>query len=155
MIDSKFGRQHGTYIPVSNALLKKTFARTSTQSPLIRSTSMPNNPNNDNSKAPDARNTTVSINSTNLRSKRELSEMTTTLPHGDGITKVPDSILSTSKPIADEANAQFEQNEINSSESTKRNVDSKENVENITYPSFHVTYWMFYPYSQVCIHMNQ
>lgn len=89
------------------------------------------------------KNTTGVPNATNARNKRDLAEMTTSLPAENDFTKIPDSIKILSNDID-------ERNETNINES-ERHSDGMGNADNITYPSFHVTYWMFYPYSQVCL----
>lgn len=133
LIDSRIEKRHGTYIPVSNELLRKKFARTS--SPLV------NKELYEKTDAADDKNTTGMPNATNVRNKRDLPEMTTSLPADNDFTKIPESIKTLSNEID-------ERNESNIDEQ-KRSSDSKDNSDNITYPSFHVTYWMFYPYSQV------
>lgn len=129
LIDSQIEKRHGTYIPVSIELLRKKFARSSL--PLVNKAD-----------AIDDKNTTGMPNATNVRYRRDLHEITTSLPARNDFTKISDSIKILSNEID-------ERNETKINE-PKRNSDGRENVDNITYPSFHVTYWMFYPYSQVC-----
>lgn len=110
--------------------------------------------------APDDKNTTTVTNNTttatttiNQRQKRELSDLTTTSPAssvGGDITSSPDPTQGI--PTFNVNGTMSERNETNDNETIKRTTDSKETTdEDTTYPSFHVTYWMFYPYSQVRI----
>lgn len=132
LIDSRIEKRHGTYIPVSNELLRKKFART--LSPIATKALY------EKTDAPDDKSTTGMPNATNVRNKRDLLEMTTSLPSGNDSMRTPDT-----KILSNEID---QQNETIINE-PKRSADGKENADNITYPSFHVTYWMFYPYSQV------
>lgn len=150
LIDSKIGRHQATYIPVSNPLLKSTFTRTKVRSVVSRSGPESNQYQFERAAVPDDKNTTT--NSTNLRHKRELQESTTDTPMDD-VTKTTESMPSTSQTIANELNETVQLDETyDTSDSLPQPTDST--ADNL-YPSFHVTYWMFYPYSQVNKLLNQ
>lgn len=64
----------------------------------------------------------------------------------DDTAKTTESMPSTAQTMSNEANENVQQNETHdASDSVAKPTDSSDNL----YPSFHVTYWMFYPYSQV------
>lgn len=158
LIDSKIGRHQATYIPVSNSLLKNTFTPTKIQSAAPRPV-----PISKRFTAPDDKNTTLNA----TRHKRELQETFTTT--SNTITNVtgPVSITTTTAsiitPLEDvtkptESNTMQPMSNETSNETIAQNenYDSNETVKSTelpiksnSYPSFHVTYWMFYPYSQV------
>lgn len=94
--------------------------------------------------APDDQNTTYSQNVTSLRHKRELIDSTAT-SSVDDLIRTTESIPSTIQTIVNELNETIRSNETSDSNGS----DSKETSSNSFYPRFHVTYWMFYPYSQV------
>lgn len=92
--------------------------------------------------APDDNDTTLNA----TRKKRELQQETTTVTQLDmDVTKTTE-LPNISHTIANESNEIDEQIEMNASIETTRPTDSSTNN---SYPNFHVTYWMFYPYSQV------
>lgn len=151
LIDSKIGRHQATYIPVSNPLLKSTFTRTKKLSIASRPVSLSSKFQFERTAVPDDKNTTT-INATSLRLKRDVQESTTTItattPLDDG-TKTTESMPSTSQTISNELNESVEQqNETYDSNEPSAAKPTDSSSDNL-YPSFHVTYWMFYPYSQV------
>lgn len=145
LIDSKIGRHQATYIPVSNPLLKTTFTRTKPLSVVSRPMVTSNKFQFDRTAVPDD-NKNTTVNATNPRHKRELQESTTAIPMDDG-TKTTESMPNTSQTIDNNLNETVQQNETyDANDSVPKPIDTS--TENL-YPSFHVTYWMFYPYSQV------
>ncbi|XP_031622573.1 uncharacterized protein LOC116340290 [Contarinia nasturtii] len=157
LIDSKIGRHQATYIPVSNSLLKHTFTQTKIQSAVPRPVSI-----SKRFGAPDDKN--VTLNAT--RHKRESQETLTTISTStsstitnatgtatittiitqlDEVTKATES--STMQTMSNESsNETVELNENYDSNETVKSTDLP--IKSSSYPSFHVTYWMFYPYSQ-------
>lgn len=123
---------------MSNSLLKSSFSRTNAPSvAAARPISLSKRLLLERTVTPDDKNTTS--NATSVRQKRELTESTTLTPTED-TTKTTESPNITQSIV----------NELN--ESVERNETFDQNTEspsNDSYPSFHVTYWMFYPYSQV------
>lgn len=104
----------------------------------------------DRTTAPDDKNASIIINATNLRHKRELQDVTTVM---DDVTKTTESTSTMSSTLFNESNEAADYNEtytINNPDANPNfNLGSKETTTDTTYPTFHVTYWMFYPYSQV------
>lgn len=148
LIDSRIGRHQATYIPVSNPLLKNSFTRAQTPTAAPRPVSLFNRFLHERpsaaaatvtATAPDEKNTTLTQNITSLRYKRDLLDSTTTTP-GDDPVRTTESTPSTSQTIV---------NESNNETSDSNGSDSKETASDGSHPRFHVTYWMFYPYSQV------
>lgn len=95
--------------------------------------------------APDDHNTTYTQNITSLRFKRDASD-TVDSTVGDDVIRTTESTPSTLTPIANEINENSWLNNTHGIDSMA--FDSKE-TKHKSYPRFHVTYWMFYPYSQV------
>lgn len=148
LVDSKVGRHQATYIPVSKTLLKNS--RRKTPSALPRPVSISKRIVPDHITAPDDTNTTVIVNATNLRYTRDLVEVSTV---ADDVAKTTESTPIPSSTIPNESNEIGDNNEtheLNNDATAKPNSASKESPSsNSSYPTFHVTYWMFYPYSQV------
>lgn len=146
LIDSKVGRHQATYIPVSNSLLKSS----KTKTPSARPVSISKRIYHDRTTAPDDKNASNIINATNLRHKRELQDVTTVM---DDVTKTTESTSTMSSTLFNESNEAADYNETytmnNPDAIPNLNSGSKETTTDTTYPTFHVTYWMFYPYSQV------
>lgn len=74
-----------------------------------------------------------------------MAETTTTT--ADDAAKTTESTFSTTP--TSESNEIVEN--IDNDSEAKPEADLKETTPNGSYPSFHVTYWMFYPYSQVTL----
>lgn len=151
LIDSRIGRHQATYIPVSNPLLKNSFTRAQTPTAAPRPVSLFNRFLHERpsaaaatATAPDEKNTTLTQNITSLRYKRDLLDSTTTTP-GDDPVRTTESTPSTSQTIVNESIETDRNNETSDSNGS----DSKETASDGSHPRFHVTYWMFYPYSQV------
>lgn len=153
LIDTKSsGYHHGTYIPVSNALLKMNFFKSPPTSRSTRSL-LKHNLQQQTTVAPDDNNTiatTTTAATSSIRQKRDLFESTTILP-----SPFQSEIIETSETVSVPLNVSFENYETSDNESMSKQhqqIDATENsTSNNLYPSFHVTYWMFYPYSQVSI----
>lgn len=158
LVDSKVGRHQATYIPVSKSLLKKG-TKSKTPSAIPRPVSISHRIFHDRTTAPDDKNTTTVLNATNLRFKRELQESTTVADDAVKTTEFTSTVSSTA--TADATAATSEPNDIvdsyethaSSGDATSKpnaaTTSHSETSSNHTYPTFHVTYWMFYPYSQV------
>lgn len=140
-VDSKPTHHQATYIPVSNALLKRKFPPNAPADKTVRSTpkqtvlrrNAPFNFSNRNS-------------STSIRRKRDLLNETKPLPFEEmrpleTATDMHGSIALNSMAETSESKLQPQ---FASAESA---------TNNDSYPNFHVTYWMFYPYSQVSARM--
>lgn len=133
LIDTRPSHRQATYIPVSNALLKTKFPPTNkTARSLLKKMAF-------HRSVP--KNLSITTNSTRIRYKRELFNSTNPLPFDD-------------RRILDMIDARNTTESINAKD-TSESMPSPEfaTVDNATsddlYPNFHVTYWMFYPYSQV------
>lgn len=144
LIDGKISRHQATYIPVSNSLLKSSFSRTKTAA-AARPVSLSNRLIYERTAAPDDKNTT--INATSLRQKRDIIESTSVTPADDEV-KITEATTSTSQ-IVDESIESIERNETFNQNDDVTMKNPSELPSDGSYPSFHVTYWMFYPYSQV------
>lgn len=156
LIDSRIERHQATYIPVSNPLLKNslTRAQTPTAAPRPVSSILKRFLHERTATAPDEQNTTTHTKSiTNLRFKRDLSPTITTTTIttmttnvGDDRNRTTESTPSTLQSIVNELNETVRHNDTNDD---LKGSESKEATSKN--PRFHVTYWMFYPYSQVLI----
>lgn len=136
LIDSKIGHRRSTYIPVSNSLLQREFSR----------------PQQRTAVSDDSNATESTPNDAATRQKRELSSTPTDL--------IIDDALGTNVPMAVELNEQNDSEDNSSkvvntgsspsqlSNSFNGDVNEEKGTFN-EYPHFQVTYWMFYPYSQV------
>lgn len=137
-VDTKPTHHQATYIPVSNALLKTKFPPTPTNK-TARSTPKRTVFRRNAPFAPF--NISNTISSTSVRHKRDL--------------------LNASEPLPFEETRPLETPDIRGSIATNSTAETSESmlkpqftvVDNATesdsHPKFHVTYWMFYPYSQV------
>lgn len=167
LIDSKIGRHQATYIPVSNSLLKSSLTRGQTPTAAPRPISILNRFLHERTEAPDDKNTTIIKNMTSSRHKRDIQELTTATTNttasdddaaaaaaaaAEDLAKTTESTPPTSQTIVNELNENIDRDEtIDAIGEAASNVnsDARESIANSSYPSFHVTYWMFYPYSQV------
>lgn len=134
LIDSKSEYRRSTYIPVSSPLLQ-------------------NNVWNKSRFSDDAKNST-SQNTSFSREKRELSSIMET---ANNETDTPNGATTTNS--TDEVDVSIDGQRDNSTDEMVNGPDPPNDSENANtqtthteqqnYPHFHVTYWMFYPYSQV------
>lgn len=133
MIDTRPSHRQATYIPVSNALLKTKFPPTGKAARSL--------PKQMAFHRRAAKNISITTNSTRIRYKRELFNSTNPLPFDD-------------RRIFDMVDARNATEPINTKDTSESMPGSQfATADNATsdelYPNFHVTYWMFYPYSQV------
>lgn len=100
--------------------------------------------------APDDSNTTFTTNNaTSLRQKRAVLETTSTTIENDlAHTTELTTHSSVQTTINNLVNETFQYNDTQSNQSTSSNMDDQPSTSG-SHPTFHVTYWMFYPYSQV------
>lgn len=135
LIDSKPGPHHGSYIPISKGVFKKPIppTRQSQVSPtMVTSTVRSTYSANGTALSAESTNASQSNNASSIRQRREISE-STTLPPFD---------ISTTTDLPEEDGAA-------SNNQSDQADDSAKSSDQNAYPTFHVTYWMFYPYSQV------
>lgn len=138
LIDSKNDYRRSTYIPVSSPLLQNNVW----------------NKGSSSAEAKDATNQNTSLS----RDKRETAPVMPVNELNAATNATDTPIVTTTIDTADELDATVESQRENFTEETvsgtapsydSESASSQNTHNEHQYPHFHVTYWMFYPYSQV------